>query len=244
VPGPSEAQVAAAIARAEELRAARVASGDLFSTTELLKECQKLVLAEMKASGIPEEEFLPEHQAQLAAAMRKIVAWSFMVADKNPPTHRKGFGEDGGVTEEIVSGEIVFAFGGGGSGPDVPDGGGLPEPSPDDPDDDDGFFGWVPDSEQDRAFDMMRQVAADTGFGRYDEPFPFIRDVARALGGNWGLNGKRGDPNNPSADVLAYNFPGYQPQLFDVLIDSGGKNELTWSALVYPQRYGAVWIAP
>lgn len=232
-----------AIAEAEARRAAMEEDGTLMNLSKLLKECQKQVVAQLNDAGIPEDEFLPEHKAQLAAAMRKIVNWSLAVAAKNPPTIRRGYGEDGGITTEEITGEIVFPFGGGGpSGPDGPDGPGIPDPGPDDPDD--GFFGWVPDAEQDRAQSVMGQVAEETGFGRYDDPFPFVRDVARALGGNWGLNGKRGNPNDPSADILAYNFPGYQPQLFDVLRDSGGKNELVWQALTYPQRSGAIWLAP
>jgi hypothetical protein len=244
VPGPSEDIILAAIAEAEARRAKMVASGELFNLSGLLKETQKQVIAQLNEAGIPEEEFLPEHKAQLASAMRKIVQWALTVADNNPATHRKGYGEDGGIVTTPVTGEIRFPFSGGGpSGPPGPVGTpGTPPPGPKGPDDE--FFGWVPDGEQDRAFDMMEAVAAETGFGRYDEPFPFVRAVARALGGNWGLNGKRGNPNDPSGDILAYDFPGYQPQLFDVLIDGGGKNQLTWSALPYPQRYGAIWIAP
>jgi hypothetical protein len=91
---------------------------------------------------------------------------------------------------------------------------------------------------------MLQAVREETGFGEFDAPLPYVAEVARRLGGNWGLNGKRGNAGNPSGDILAYRFEGQQPQLYDVLADSGGENRPTFSALSYPQGAGAVWIDP
>jgi hypothetical protein len=100
----------------------------------------------------------------------------------------------------------------------------------------------VPDAEKARAQTMLATVRAETGFGPNQEPLPYVREVARRLGYPWGLNGKRGDANNPSGDILAYDFPGQQPQLYDVLGDSGGANNPQFGALDYPQPAGAVFI--
>ena len=102
----------------------------------------------------------------------------------------------------------------------------------------------VPQSEQDRAQAMLATVRAETGFGPGQEPLPYIRTTAQRLGGQWGLNGKRGNPNDPSGDILAYDFPGQQPQLYDVLRDAGGANDPAWQPLEYPQSAGAVWLDP
>jgi len=102
----------------------------------------------------------------------------------------------------------------------------------------------VPQSEQDRAQAMLATVRAETGFGPDQPPLPYVRLVAQKLGGSWGLNGKRGNANDPSGDVLAYDFPGQQPQLYDVLQDGGGANNPAWQPLEYPQSAGAVWLAP
>jgi hypothetical protein len=220
------------------------ASGELMDMTAVLKECHKQILSELEGAGISEEEFLPEHKLQLASGLKRVLNWAIVLSTKHQPTHRKGYGEDGGVTSIPYGRELVFPFAGGGGGPMPGPDGGLPDPDDSDEPPDEGSFEWVPEDEQSRARSVMSQVAGETGFGKYDEPFPFVRDVARALGGRWGLNGKRGNANDPSGDILAYDFPGYQPQLFDVLIDGGGKNQLTWSALAYPQRAGAVWLAP
>jgi hypothetical protein len=101
----------------------------------------------------------------------------------------------------------------------------------------------VPQSEQDRAQAMLATVRAETGFGPNQPPFPYVQRVAQRLGGEWGLNGKRGNPNDPSGDILAYRLPG-QPQLYDVLQDGGGANGVAWQPLEYPQTAGAVWLDP
>lgn len=103
------------------------------------------------------------------------------------------------------------------------------------------------------AFEIARAQAAlaAASFPKDTPTLPELARVARQLGRPWGLNGKRGDPKDPSRDILGYAFGGAaQPQLFDVLIDawdpeSGkGKNLVTWQALEYPQAFGAVWIDP
>jgi hypothetical protein len=90
---------------------------------------------------------------------------------------------------------------------------------------------------------MLRVVAQERKFGRYKPPFPFVLEVARRLGGNWGLNGKRGNASTPSGDILAYRFSDGTCQIFDVLYDAGGKNTLTWSQLPYDPR-NTVWLDP
>lgn len=102
----------------------------------------------------------------------------------------------------------------------------------------------VPQSEIDRALAALHAVASETGFGPNQPPLPFVRAVAQRLGGKWGLNGKRGNANDPSGDILAFDFAGAQPQLFDVLGDAGGANTPQFSALEYPQSAGAVWLNP
>jgi hypothetical protein len=90
---------------------------------------------------------------------------------------------------------------------------------------------------------MLAMVRLETGFGPNMPPLPYVRAVAQRLGGEWGLNGKRGNPNDPSGDILAYRLPG-QPQLYDVLQDGGGANGVAWQPLEYPQTAGAVWLDP
>jgi len=119
----------------------------------------------------------------------------------------------------------------------------IPQPDPD-PKPDPKPMPDVPQSEQDRAQAMLAQVRAETGFGPNMPPLPYIRTVAQKLGGEWGLNGKRGNPNDISGDVLAYRFVGEQPQLYDALQDGGGANNPAWQPLEYPQTAGAVWLAP
>lgn len=102
----------------------------------------------------------------------------------------------------------------------------------------------IPASERARAEAALQDVAKRTGFGPYKKPLPFIIAVAQALGGSWGLNGKRGNASDPSADVLAYRIPGGPPQLVDVLQDGGGLNKIVWQELVYNGPGGAVWIDP
>jgi hypothetical protein len=100
----------------------------------------------------------------------------------------------------------------------------------------------VPQSEIDRAKAALATEHVLRNFGSNMDPLPYVRAAAQRLGYPWGLNGKRGDANNPSGDILAYDFPGAQPQLFDVLGDAGGANAPQFSALEYPQQAGAVFI--
>lgn len=102
----------------------------------------------------------------------------------------------------------------------------------------------IPSSEITRAVSMLATVRAETGFGPNKDDLPYVRLVAQRLGGRWGLNGKRGDPNNLSHDILAYRVDGNQPLLVDVLIDGGGANGPAFSVLPYPEPAGAVWIDP
>lgn len=123
--------------------------------------------------------------------------------------------------------EVIGDPGGGGGG----GGGGNPVPE-------------VPAAEQQRAQAMLASVRTETGFGPNQPPLPYVRRVAQRLGGKWGLNGKRGNVNDPSGDILAYDFAGAQPQLYDVLGDGGGANSPQFGALEYPQTAGAVWLHP
>jgi hypothetical protein len=100
----------------------------------------------------------------------------------------------------------------------------------------------VPSAEIERAKAMLATVRGERAFGPNQEPLPYIKAVAQRLGYPWGLNGKRGDANNPSGDILAYDFPSQQPQLYDTLGDAGGSNTPTFSPLDYPQPAGAVFI--
>lgn len=109
-----------------------------------------------------------------------------------------------------------------------------PEPKP--------VMPTVPAAEISRAQSVLATVRSERNFGANQEPLPYVKAVAQRLGYPWGLNGKRGDANNPSGDILAYDFPGQQPQLYDTLGDAGGANVPTFSALDYPQPAGAVFI--
>jgi hypothetical protein len=100
----------------------------------------------------------------------------------------------------------------------------------------------VPVAEQQRAQAALASVRSELHFGPNQEPLPYVRAVTSRLGYPWGLNGKRGDANNPSGDILAYDFPGQQPELYDVLGDGGGANSPQFNALPYPQPAGAVFI--
>jgi hypothetical protein len=100
----------------------------------------------------------------------------------------------------------------------------------------------ISDQERARAEAMLRTVKNETGFGAGKEPLPFVRTVAERLGYPWGLNGKRGNPNDISKDILAWDIPNQQPLLVDVLIDSGGANGLTFDLKPYPEPAGAVFI--
>lgn len=104
-------------------------------------------------------------------------------------------------------------------------------------------MGNIPNDEVTRAQAALNNVAAKMKFGKYQDPKPFVIAVARELGGNWGLNGKRGNPNDISGDILAWRMPGRVPQLVDVLYDSGGQNKIVWQESPYDQG-PAVWIDP
>lgn len=200
---------------------------------QLLKE----LVDQFIAAGGTVEQFNPNLAVYTALNIAKVIERVNQIALKNPPTHRKGRGKDGGIT--VLSGqEWIFYFDGSQKGD-------KKDPSDDGTDEDpyDGVLDWAPSSEQDRARAMMGEVARDTNFGEGDDQWAFTREVARRLGGRWGLNGKRGNPNDPSGDVLAWDIPGFAPQTFDILIDSGGENKLTWRPLPYTGA-GAVWIAP
>lgn len=190
-------------------------------------------------------EFLVEHQLQVAEGMYRLVQWAMKYADDNPPTHRKGYG-DSFVQDIPAPPDLIFAMDGTPTGGEWPDGQGKGFPDPDEPPPDlsgTGGYDWAPSNEIDRAKAMLATVAAETGFGYRSDPYVFVHEVARRLGGRWGLNGKRGDPNNPSRDVLAWYMATGVPQTFDVLQDAGGKNGVTWQNLPYTGN-NAVWIAP
>jgi hypothetical protein len=242
VPPEYQPMVLAAIAEAQERRAALVANGQLKDIKKILKEVYLKLVAQMQKAGVPEEQFLPEHHFYMASGLGRIVAWSLAFANEYPPTHRKGYGET--YEHEITGEQIIFLFGGGGTGGPAPGPGEEPWPAPEELPDDTGFFEWVPNDEIERAQAMLDQVRDETDFGPFDDPLEYVRTVASRLGGKWGLNGKRGNANDPSRDILAWDIPGYQPQLFDVLIDAGAKNGPDFRALPYPQSAGAVWLAP
>lgn len=76
---------------------------------------------------------------------------------------------------------------------------------------------------------------------------PWTKERVASLGGRWGLNGKRGNPNDPSHDIFAYRWsddPSQQPILVDVLGDGGGANVEAFQIQPWPEPAGAVWIAP
>lgn len=100
------------------------------------------------------------------------------------------------------------------------------------------------DDEINRAKEMLALVRREWNFGSNQNDSPYVREVAARLGGNWGLNGKRGDPQNVSHDILAWKVPGSQPVLFDVLVDGGGANGPAFEQLPYPEPAGAVWLDP
>lgn len=102
----------------------------------------------------------------------------------------------------------------------------------------------IPPTEQTRAVVMLETVKRETGFGSNQEPLPFITEVVCRLKYPWGLNGKRGNVTDPSKDILAYDVPHEQPLLVDVLVDSGGKNQLTFNPLPWPQSAGAIFVVP
>lgn len=115
------------------------------------------------------------------------------------------------------------------------------DPKPEEP------MPFIPEQEVKRAKEMLSTVRVQTGFGPGKPPFPYVKEVAARLGGKWGLNGKRGNKNDPSTDILAYKLsddPSIQPIIVDVVVDGGGANGEAFGVLEYPQEFGAVWIAP
>ncbi len=244
LPPKLEAIVVAALTKKTKDREAKIASGVIKSDTELLRELHKAVIDRAGGSSTSDDDFPPELHVYLATQLRKLMSWTLTKAAANPPTHRMGIGEDGGLEETANPPDLIFLFGGGhsGGGGDGGDGGGGDGGDGSDGGDTGEFVDWVSDAEQNRAKDMLVAVATAMDFGYGDDGLPFVRAVAQALGGRWGLNGKRGNPNDPSGDILAYDFPGQWPQLFDVLLDKGRTNKLTWQPLAYGP--GAVWIAP
>lgn len=200
------------------------------------------VAKRLAAAGKDPKEIPSEYYTYLAGNLGRVFRWALGVAKANPPSHRRGIGEPGEL-QDIQVPPFHFPFEG--TPGHTPPPGGDSEPPPDgDEDGDDGsVVDWAPASEEARAKAMLDVVADEMGFGPYDAPLPFVREVARRLGGRWGLNGKRGNPNDLSGDVLAWNIPGHLPQLFDVIYDSGGKNSLVWNRLPYA-RGPAIWVAP
>jgi hypothetical protein len=201
----------------------------------VLKLIYKELVAQFALSGGTVEQFNGYLMFYTAQNVLKVLSRVQQISVKNPPTHRKGRGKDGGIT--VMSGqEWIFYF-------DGSQGGGKTGDGEDDSEPYDEILDWAPQAEQDRAWAMMLQVAAETGFGEGDDQWVFTREVARRLGGRWGMNGKRGNPNDPSGDILAWDIPGFAPQLFDILIASGEENKLAWQPVRYSPT-GAVWLAP
>jgi hypothetical protein len=100
----------------------------------------------------------------------------------------------------------------------------------------------IPSAQIERAREALRQVREETGFGAGMDPLPYVRTVAERLGYPWGLNGKRSNVNDISRDILAYDVPGQQPILVDVLIDAGGQNGATFDIKNWPEPAGAIFI--
>jgi hypothetical protein len=211
------------------------AAGQL-KPSAVLKQIYKELVFQFAQAGGTVEQFNGHLMFYTALNVLKVLSRVQQISVKNPPTHRKGRGKDGGIT--VMSGqEWIFYFDGTQGGGKT--GNGEEENS----EEYGGVLDWAPDSEQARARAMMAQVAAETGFGEGDDQWVFTREVARRLGGRWGMNGKRGNPNDPSGDILAWDIPGFAPQLFDILIASGEENRLAWQPVRY-SPVGAVWLAP
>jgi hypothetical protein len=189
-------------------------------------------------SGADPAEFNPYYNLYLASNMAKVLKRVQGIAKSYPPTKRKGVGEDGGIVR-LQSGEWIFPHDGNNGSPVGGDGDSDPDEGPDIPT---GGLDWAPASEEARARQMLQDVAKEMGFGPGDEALPFIREVAKRLGGRWGLNGKRGNASDPSRDLLAWNMPGTLPQCWDVLQDEGGRNNIVWQALPWGGK--SVWLAP
>jgi hypothetical protein len=101
----------------------------------------------------------------------------------------------------------------------------------------------IPESEIARA---KAEIAAHP-LGDNLPDMPWTEARVANLGGRWGLNGKRGNPNDKSHDIFAYRWsdnPSDQPLLVDVLGDGGGANIESFQILPWPEPAGAVWIAP
>jgi hypothetical protein len=101
----------------------------------------------------------------------------------------------------------------------------------------------IPDSEIARA---KAEIAAHP-LGDNLPDLPWTTARVRALGGRWGLNGKRGNRNDPSHDIFAYRWSddaSQQPILVDALGDGGGANIEAFQILPWPEPAGAVWIDP
>ena len=187
-------------------------------------------------SGADPNEFNPRFNLYLAGRLTRVLQRVQGIAKAYPPTKRKGVGTDGGVIH-LQQGEWIFPFEG--KGDPVPTEG---DPGEEDPDIPTGGLDWAPAGEEARARQMLADVAKELDFGPYDDPLPFIREVAKRLGGRWGLNGKRGNANDPSGDLLAWDMPGTLPQCWDVLQDAGGANRIVWQPLPWGGK--SVWISP
>jgi hypothetical protein len=101
----------------------------------------------------------------------------------------------------------------------------------------------IPDNEIARA---KAEIAAHP-LGDNLPDLPWTTARVRALGGRWGLNGKRGNRNDPSHDIFAYQWSddaSQQPILVDTLGDGGGANIEAFQILPWPEPAGAVWIDP
>lgn len=202
---------------------------------QVLKQVYEELVQQFIASGANPEDFNPHLTLYTASQIARVIGKVQSIAKAYPPTKRKGVGKDGGVIK-LNPGEWIFLFEG---HQGTPAGEFDPEESPDIPT---GGLDWAPAGEIGRAQEMLRAVADEMNFGYGDDALAFIREVAKRLGGRWGLNGKRGNPNDPSTDLLAWNIPGYLPQCWDVIQDAGGENRITWQ----PLRWGgpSVWLAP
>jgi hypothetical protein len=229
---PKEYESMIALARAELAKVSKQKG-----PAAILRQVYESLIEEFIKSGADPEEFNPTYNLYLAKNLTRVLSRIQAISLSYPPTKRKGVGTDGGVTN-LSPGEWIFPHTGSK---------GSPTGGDDDDDIDDnweggGVFDWAPAAEISRAQAMLNQVAEEIGFGMFDNALDFVRAVAQRLGGRWGLNGKRGNPNDPSTDLLAWDIPGHPPQTFDVIFDSGGQNKIVWQPLPYGPK--AVWIKP
>lgn len=182
--------------------------------------------------------------AYFAMGMARVVGYALQLADDNPPSHRKGVGEEDYTVIEHPD-PIIFVHGGHdlhGGYPPIPGGGGgvgggYPTP-PDQGPPDSGMVEWAPSSEVERA----KALVMAKGIGPFEDPVAFIRSVARALGGHWGLFEK--PSGGLSADLLAWDVGhGLGPQAFDILFDAGGRSQHTqWNPVPWGGK--GKWVAP